>query len=105
VSFGKIDTLKKEYLVRVNYMTEKEKHESEVLYSAKDGGVISYKYIPHKRNRNAIFSWGPLQSHSSFKNSVEDVSSVTYYLVTSTNRNAQLDSVCAIRKRSDVFYV
>jgi hypothetical protein len=60
LNFGYIiDHEKREYLIKMHYMSDDE-HMMHSTFISKEGGYIKYEYLPHKRDRSVRFSWGAL---------------------------------------------
>jgi len=59
ISIG-LTASKKEFMVKMSYVKEKELKESYKTYTALDGGIIQYEFKPGHRNKEIDFSWGAL---------------------------------------------
>lgn len=89
-----------EYLLKVNFFDTPSSHKQNPYLPA-NGGQLTYKYL-RGRKGNVLLSWSPLYSALDST----PVTNVRYKLVFSTDPDAVLDSVCALRATdSDIYTV
>ena len=89
--------------MKVEYLTNADILRKET-YVSFDGGHINFH--PSKEKRGDIqFKWTPLFSMKKGLVQNEPVKNVRYRLAYTNNPNVNLDSICAIKRRSDVKFI